>query len=511
MIKHIFLLGMAVIMTACTAPEAVYVSGSSTVLPPVSKAADMFTAETGISVIVNAGGSGGGFNQLAEGQTDIGMMSRNITAAELEAFNHLSFTEIAIGRDAVVPSISSEIYNAGVKSLTLSQIANIYTGDIKNWREVGGPDRDIFVIDKEVSRGTRQVFMDVILGDPKAEALGADLVTGSNNEEQTALVQSDAAIGMLSVAWLNDDVRGLSIVLDDGTLVEPSIKNIRAGTYPFVRDLNGQLSHSFSPIFTSFRNRKLQALQLYALACGGISLIIFLTIIGTLFMQSMPVLLADNTNLIGTSWNPGKGEFGILPMLFGSIFVMMIAVTVALPLGLLAAIYIAETKSSKFRRILKSLLELLAGIPSIVYGLIGVAYLNIWIADLFDLQSGRIILTAGILLGIMILPTFLTLTEDAISAVPVKFRENAKSLGLYRHEVFFSVILPQAKTGIAGAGLLALGRALGETMAVMLVIGSLDRLPKPLFNPLSSGQTITSKLGREVPESAFGRCLIHII
>jgi len=177
-------------MTACTAPEAVYVSGSSTVLPPVSKAADMFTAETGISVIVNAGGSGGGFNQLAEGQTDIGMMSK------------------------------------------------IYTGDIKNWREVGGPDRDIFVIDKEVSRGTRQVFMDVILGDPKADAPGADLVTGSNNEEQTALVQSDAAIGMLSVAWLNDDVRGLSIVLDNGTRVAPSIQNIRAGAYPFVRDLN---------------------------------------------------------------------------------------------------------------------------------------------------------------------------------------------------------------------------------------------------------------------------------
>ena len=225
-------------MTACTAPEAVYVSGSSTVLPPVSKAADMFTAETGISVIVNAGGSGGGFNQLAEGQTDIGMMSRNITAAEREAFSHLSFTEIAIGRDAVVPSISSEVYEAGVKSLTLSQIAKIYTGDIKNWREVGGPDRDIFVIDKEVSRGTRQVFMDVILGDPKADAPGADLVTGSNNEEQTALVQSDAAIGMLSVAWLNDDVRGLSIVLDNGTRVAPSIQNIRAGAYPFVRDLN---------------------------------------------------------------------------------------------------------------------------------------------------------------------------------------------------------------------------------------------------------------------------------
>lgn len=221
-------------------------------------------------------------------------------------------------------------------------------------------------------------------------------------------------------------------------------------------------------------------------------------------MQSGPVLFAEDSGLLGKHWNPDKGQFGVLPMLFGSVFVMIIAVLVAFPLGLLAAVYIAETRSSKLRRLIKSFLEMLVGIPSIVYGLIGVAYLNIWVADLFDLQSGRVILTAGILLGVMILPTFLTLTEDAISAIPTQFRENAKSLGLYRHEVFFKVVLPQAKIGIAGAGLLALGRALGETMAVMLVIGSLDRLPSPLFNPLSSGQTITSKLGREVAESAFG-------
>jgi len=107
------------------------------------------------------------------------------------------------------------------------------------------------------------------------------------------------------------------------------------------------------------------------------------------------VIFAENTHLLGTDWNPDKGQFGILPMLFGSLFVMAIAVATAFPLGLLAAIYIAETRSSKIRRIIKSLLEMLAGIPSIVYGLIGVAYLNIWVADLFDLQSGRVILTAG--------------------------------------------------------------------------------------------------------------------
>jgi len=255
---------------------------------------------------------------------------------------------------------------------------------------------------------------------------------------------------------------------------------------------------------TRQRPRPRDAVKLYCQLSALLSIVIVGVILLTLMIQSGPVLFAENNGLLGTRWNPNEGLYGVIPMVFGSVFVMLIATLIAFPTGLMTAIYISETQSSKLRRLFKSILELLAGIPSIVYGLIGVAYLNIWVADAFDLQSGRVILTAGILLGIMILPTFLTLAEDAISTVPLKFRENAKSLGLYRHEVFKTVIFPQAKTGIAGAGLLALGRALGETMAVMLVIGSLDRLPSPLFNPLSSGQTITSKLGREIGESAFG-------
>jgi len=234
--KSIFGLS-AFILAACSAPEAVNVSGSSTVLPAVSLAADTFVKETGISVVVNAGGSGSGFNQLAEGQTDIGMMSRDITASELEKFSAIDFTKIAIGRDAVVPTISSEIYEAGVQALTLAQIADIYSGRVDNWVEFGGPDRAIFAVDKEASRGTRQIFMGVVMGNPKAETPGTDLVTGSNNEEQTALTQSDSGIGMLSFAWLNEDVKGLSIILDDGRVIAPSLENIRNGSFPFVRDL----------------------------------------------------------------------------------------------------------------------------------------------------------------------------------------------------------------------------------------------------------------------------------
>ena len=224
----------------------------------------------------------------------------------------------------------------------------------------------------------------------------------------------------------------------------------------------------------------------------------------TLLFQSGPAIFDVGNTLHLTEWNPSENIFGIVPMIVGSLLVMLIALTLAVPTGVLAAIYIAETRSDKIKRVVRSALEILAGIPSIVYGLIGVAYLSLWVADIFNLQTGRLILTAGILLAIMILPTILSLTEDAISNVSDRYKENGRALGLYRHEVITDVILPQAKPDITGAVLLALGRALGETMAVMLVIGSIDRLPDPIYNVLSSGQTITSKLGREVGESAFG-------
>ena len=224
----------------------------------------------------------------------------------------------------------------------------------------------------------------------------------------------------------------------------------------------------------------------------------------TLLLQSGPAIFEAGHTLHMTEWNPAEGVFGIVPMIVGSFLVMVIALALAVPTGILAAIYIAETRSESVKRMARSSLEILAGIPSIVYGLIGVAFLSIWIADIFNLQTGRLILTAGILLAVMILPTILSLTEDAISNVPDQYKENAHALGLYRYEVIKEAILPQAKADITGAVLLSLGRALGETMAVMLVIGSIDRLPDPIYNVLSSGQTITSKLGREVGESAFG-------
>lgn len=227
----------AVVLSGCSAAQdTVNVSGSSTVLPVISRAAQAYTETTGQRVIVNSGGSGVGFNQLAEGKTDIGMMSRSVTQSEVEQYPNHKFQTVSIGVDAVVPVVSSEIYDAGLTALTLPQIKSIYMGETKNWSELGGPDKDILVIDKEASRGTRHVFMQAVMGDATAKAPGADLVLGANNEEQTAMAQSDAAIGMISLAWMNDDVRGLAIK-QGAQRIEPDLAVIASGQYPIAREL----------------------------------------------------------------------------------------------------------------------------------------------------------------------------------------------------------------------------------------------------------------------------------
>lgn len=230
---------------SCSKTASIQVAGSTTVLPVVSGAAEQFKMKhADVNIIVNAGGSGVGINQLGEGNIDIGMASRDITEAEVNKYPAVSFVTHTIGRDAVVPVVSSEVFDAGVQALTLEQIAKIYQGEFRSWQEVGGPDKEILVIDKEQSRGTRHVFMEVVLGDEEAEAPGADLVLGSNNEEQTALAQSDAAIGMLSNAWMNEDVKGLSIIMPDNSVIQPVLENIVNGSFPITRALllitNGQ-------------------------------------------------------------------------------------------------------------------------------------------------------------------------------------------------------------------------------------------------------------------------------
>ena len=225
------------IATGCSKNESLTVAGSTTVLPVISKAAELYKTLYGINIIVNAGGSGVGINQLGASKINIGMISRDLTEAEIMQYPEAEFINHPIAIDAVVPVVSSEIFDAGVEALTIQQIAKVYQGEISNWKQLGGPDRKILVVDKEKSRGTRHVFMQAILGDKQANTPGTDLVLGSNNEEQTIIAQSEAAIGMLSYAWLNDDVKGLSIINTDKTIIEPTLANISNGTFPITRSL----------------------------------------------------------------------------------------------------------------------------------------------------------------------------------------------------------------------------------------------------------------------------------
>ena len=218
--------------------ELVKIAGSTTVLPIASRAAETLNATQSHSLYtVNAGGSGVGIHGIGSGLIQVGLISRNITEKEKKRYSDIDLNVHLVGRDAVACVVSSEIYDAGVKSLSRQQIKDIYLGKIKNWMQVGGPDRRIVVIDKEMHRGTRHVFMQYVFGRQNARAPGARLVTGSNNEEQTKIAQSDAAIGMLSFAWVNKDVVGVAI-RDGSNIIEPNLQNIQNETYPIMRNLS---------------------------------------------------------------------------------------------------------------------------------------------------------------------------------------------------------------------------------------------------------------------------------
>ncbi|MBC8287798.1 MAG: phosphate ABC transporter permease subunit PstC [Nitrospinae bacterium] len=218
-----------------------------------------------------------------------------------------------------------------------------------------------------------------------------------------------------------------------------------------------------------------------------------------LVVESVPVLRSEGLGFwLGENWWVGE-SFGALPMICGSLIVTGLAIILVLPVALSGALFTSEYLPPSFRRKVKGVMELLAGVPGIIYGLLGVSFLTVGVKDALNLLDGNTLFTAGLLLAIMVLPTVLTLSEDALHSVSSEFREVAESLGLTKLQTALRVVLPQALPGIVGAVLLGIGRAMGETIAVMLVIGSLDRVPG--FNIFVSGQTIPSKLGREAAEA----------
>jgi len=253
-------------------------------------------------------------------------------------------------------------------------------------------------------------------------------------------------------------------------------------------------------------------LDLTRTTAGTLALAVLAVLVGMgalCFWQSVPVWKSEGIGgfLTGKQWFYRHERYGLWTMLFGTGAVALIAMLVAVPLGLGAAIFTSEFLSPKTRLVVKALVELLAGVPSVVYGLLGVLLLRNWIYEGLDLRTGDTLLTGGILLGIMVLPTVMTLCDDALQAVPARFRRAARGLGLTRQETILHAVLPQARSAILASILLGFGRATGETIAVFLVIGRQDNRAPDFSALVSPGQTLTSKLGGSELNIAYGDSL----
>lgn len=215
-----------------------------------------------------------------------------------------------------------------------------------------------------------------------------------------------------------------------------------------------------------------------------------------IFKEGVPFFLKHNfiSFMSGTQWLPAEGKFSILPMILGSFWVTVGALIVGVPLGVACAIFLVEFSGRTLRNIVKPTVELLAGIPSVVYGFIGIMTLAPVIRTYLG-GSGLSILTAALVLGIMILPTIISISMDALTALPPSYKEGSIALGATSWQTVTMVLLPAAKSGILAGVILGMGRAIGETMAVIMIAGNAVKIPT---SPLDSTRTMTSNIALEM-------------
>jgi phosphate transport system permease protein len=219
-------------------------------------------------------------------------------------------------------------------------------------------------------------------------------------------------------------------------------------------------------------------------------------------IQMPPVSLKEF--FFGREWYPTTvpvAQFGVFPLILGTLLVTFFAILMALPIGLVTAIYMAEIADERIRRILKPIIELLAGIPSVVYGFFGLVVLVPLIQKVFQLPVGETALAGSIILAIMALPTIITISEDAIRSTPVAMKEASLALGASHWQTLQRVIIPYAKSGIMAAFILGIGRAIGETMAVLMVTGNAAVMPGSIFEPV---RTIPATIAAELGEAPYG-------
>lgn len=232
--------------------------------------------------------------------------------------------------------------------------------------------------------------------------------------------------------------------------------------------------------------------EIIFLLAAGFSFLAVLLICLFLFANGIPAIqkigVADF--LFGTKWKPGNDLYGIFPMILGSFYVTAGAVIVGVPVGLMTAVFLSKFCPEWLHKILKPAIDLLAGIPSVVYGFFGLMVIVPAVRNVFG-GNGSSILTASILLGMMILPTIISVSESALNAVPQSFYEGSRALGATHERTVFKTMLPAAKSGIMAGIILGIGRAIGETMAVIMVAGNQARIPDSILKGI---RTLTANI-----------------
>ncbi|MDO5846606.1 MAG: phosphate ABC transporter permease subunit PstC, partial [Methanocorpusculum sp.] len=231
-------------------------------------------------------------------------------------------------------------------------------------------------------------------------------------------------------------------------------------------------------------------------------------ILGYLLFTSLPIFFETGIAgfIFNTDWNPSGAtpSYGIAALIVNTLLTTGGAMLFAVPLGILTAVFLSCLAPPKLRAAVKPAVELLAGIPSIVYGFFGMIVLCTALRSLLDLSSGFCLAAASILLGIMALPTIVSVSEDALFAVPKEYREASLGLGATKWQTISRVMLPAAASGITAAVILGIGRAIGETMAVLMVSGNAALIPSPIWDITAPVRTLTATLGIELAEVASG-------
>jgi phosphate transport system permease protein len=240
----------------------------------------------------------------------------------------------------------------------------------------------------------------------------------------------------------------------------------------------------------------------------GLVLLIFLF----LLQEGLPAFFdVPLGNLLGTRWYPTFDLFGTLPLILGSILVTVVAIAIALPLGVATSVFVREVAPNWAREILKPMIEVLAGIPSVVLGFFGMTLIAPLVREVLGAPTGLTAFTGALILAYMALPTIISVAEDALDAVPKGYRDAALALGATHWQTIWRVVVPAARSGIVTAVMLGMGRAIGETMAVMMVTGNAGRMPLSLDSLFRPIRTMTATIAAEMGEVAQGSTHYHAL